>query len=148
MLREPYEYNATLGHFANSAPDRANVWYAMIDHPRFGAIRYAATQSGFLHDKSLVRTLADAFQTYDPTEYKHPRCLIALKDLKSGAELFVDNTEGFEETGYGKGSSGTGGEPMHQDPLMNIISGQWGTNYSYPMPYRQCKTPLTYDIPK
>ena len=92
--------------------------------------------------------MADAFQIYDPTEYKHPRCLIALKDLKSGAELFVDNTEGFEETGYGKGSSGTGGEPMHQDPLMNIISGQWGTNYSYPMPYRQCKTPLTYDIPK
>ena len=39
MLREPYEYNATLGHFANSAPDRANVWHAMIDHPRFGAIR-------------------------------------------------------------------------------------------------------------
>ena len=88
MLREPYEYNATLGHFANSAPDRANVWHAMIDHPRFGAIR----------------------------------CLIALKDLKSGAELFVDDTEAFEETGYGKGgSSGTGEE----DPLMNIISGKF-----------------------
>ena len=44
MLREPYEYNATLGHFANSAPDRANVWHAMIDHPRFGAIRDVVTR--------------------------------------------------------------------------------------------------------
>ena len=68
-----------------------------------------------------------------------PRCLIALKDLKSGAELFVDNTEGFEETGYEKGSSGTGGDPMHQDPLMNIISGQWGKNHPYP-PYWQCSS--------
>ena len=48
MLREPYEYNATLGHFANSAPDRANVWYAMIDHPRFGAIRDVCHSVGIL----------------------------------------------------------------------------------------------------
>jgi len=86
MLREPYEYNATLGHFANSAPDRANAWHAMIDHPRFGAIR----------------------------------CLITLKDLKSGAELFVDDTDIFEETGPRKGSSGGG---VEGDPLMNMISG-------------------------
>ena len=54
--------------------------------------------------------------------------------MKSGAELFVDNTEGFEETGYGKGSSGTE-DPLiiHQDPLMNMISGQRGNNYPYPM---------------
>ena len=47
--------------------------------------------------------------------------------MKSGTELFVDNTEGFEETGFGKGSSGTE-DPLiiHQDPLMNIISGLGG----------------------
>ena len=32
------KYNATLGHIVNHAV-KPNVWYAMVDHPRFGKIR-------------------------------------------------------------------------------------------------------------
>ena len=31
-------YNATLGHLINHS-QKPNVWYGMIDHPRFGKIR-------------------------------------------------------------------------------------------------------------
>ena len=31
-------YNATLGHLINHSA-KPNVWYGMIDHPRFGKIR-------------------------------------------------------------------------------------------------------------
>ena len=31
-------YNASLGHLINHS-EKPNVWYGMIDHPRFGKIR-------------------------------------------------------------------------------------------------------------
>jgi hypothetical protein len=56
--RSVLQYNATLGHILNHS-QKPNAWFGMVDHPRFGKIRYipGANPETLSYNASVVKKL-------------------------------------------------------------------------------------------
>ncbi len=130
-LREPHEYNATLGHFVNHAK-KANAWYAMIDHPRFGPIRSLVTLAnlktgteilcdyGYVEKKlegdSMFNTVLDVGKTLsgktgDEFHHDMKHTVNYLKQKVEDYKPYLDLLKMGAGMMGGKGAAGNGAAP-------------------------------------